>query len=169
MHSILLLTLPVLLIGGRSAAVAETVNVTFVHPETYTDASLYGGVGTKAGKPVLKELSQYLEMLGTRYLASGQSATVEIMDIDLAGQFEPWRKFAYDVRIMRDVYPPRITIRYRLMDSGRIVTEGQETLVNVDYLANPAVRLSEDPLRYEKALLADWFQKRFTARTTGPA
>ena len=97
------------LMAGSMPADAETV-VSFVHPEQFTDAALQGGYGLKAEQPALSEIARYLESLGTRYLGTRQTLAIDVMNVDLAGKFEPWRAKAYDVRIMRDVYPPRIML-----------------------------------------------------------
>ncbi len=63
---------------------------------------------------------------------------------------------------LRDIYPPRFTMRYRLSEDGRTLVEGQETVVDPNYLANPAIYFSpSDPLRFDKAMLANWFRTRF--------
>jgi hypothetical protein len=83
--------------------------------------------------------------------------------VDLAGKIEWWRRNAYDLRILRDVYPPRFALRYRLREGERILIEGEETVVDPDYLANPALYFTpSDPLRFEKVMLGSWFQARFT-------
>jgi Protein of unknown function (DUF3016) len=84
------------------------------------------------------------------------------MNIDLAGRIEWWRRYFYDTRILRDIYPPRFKLNYRLMEAGRILVERQETVVDPNYLANPGIYFSpSDPLRFEKAMLEDWFRRRF--------
>ena len=68
---------------------------------------------------------------------------------------------------LRDVYPPRFTLHYRLVEGGRTLIEGQGTVVDPNYLANPAIYFSpSDPLRFEKAMLADWFRARFADPTS---
>ena len=106
----LVLSLSSMLIATVSSANAETV-VSFIHPERFADASLNGGHGLESEQPALTGIAQYLESLGGRYLASHQSLIIEVTNVDLAGQFEPWRTLAYDVRVMRDIYPPRIVLR----------------------------------------------------------
>jgi hypothetical protein len=143
-------------------ALAGTVTVSFVHPETYSDAGLRGGYGPTAERWTLDQIGQCLKSLGARYLGPQQVLTLEVLNIDLAGKFEWWRRFADDVRVLRDVYPPRFTMHYTLVESGRTLTEGQETVVDPNYLANPAIYLRPtDPLRVEKAMLGNWFQARF--------
>ncbi len=147
------------LLAGSMPAGAETV-VSFVHPEQFTDAALRGGYGPKAEQSALSEIARYLESLGTRYLGTRQTLAIDVMNVDLAGQFEPWPAMAYDVRFMRDVYPPRIMLRYKLTEEQRTLIEGEEMVVDINYLANPRARPADDHLRYEKAMLADWFKVR---------
>ena len=158
------LSLSSMLIAPISWADAETV-VSFMHPERFTDASLDGGHGLELEQPALTGIARYLESLGGRYLGSHQSLVIEVTNVDLAGQFEPWRKLDYDVRVMRDIYPPRIALRYKLTEDGQLMAAGEAKIVDINYLANPSVRLVQDPLRYEKAMLSDWFRISLFPRT----
>ena len=45
--------------------------------------------------------------------------------------------------------------------NGRTLRQGEETIAAMDYLMTAAGRLSTDPLRFEKAMLAEWFRERF--------
>jgi Protein of unknown function (DUF3016) len=147
-----------ILITAARPAGAETI-VSFAYPEQFTDAALDGGSGLAAEQPTLSAIAGYLVTLGASELGPHQTLTVEVTNIDLAGQFEPWRALAHNVRVMRDVYPPRIALRFRLIDNGLVSAEGEAALVDVNYLANPSVRLIPAPLRYEKAMLAGWFHQ----------
>lgn len=63
------------------------VEVVFLHPEAYSDASLYNGYGAKGQEPALRGIREHLQRLGERYLKPGDSLKVEVLDIDLAGRF----------------------------------------------------------------------------------
>ena len=96
----------VLLLSGLAvAALSQTagaaVEVSFVHPERYTDAAFGHGYGDKAREPVLRHVREHLELLGARHLKPNQTLRIDVLDIDLAGRFEWWRPYAYNVRIMR--------------------------------------------------------------------
>lgn len=147
-------------------AVAGTVTVSSVHPENYTDASLQGRYDTKADQWTLDQIGRYLESLGRR-LGPQQVLTLDVLNVDLAGKFEWWRRNTYDLRVLRDVYPPRYALHYRLAEGGRTLLEGEETVVDPNYLANPALYFTpSDPLRFEKAMLGSWFEARFTEPRT---
>jgi hypothetical protein len=91
---------------------------------------------------------------------------VRITNIDLAGEFEPWRGPQFDrVRIMRDVYPPRFALEFRLTDArGAVVKEGQRVLLDQLYLSAAALN-NGDPLYYDKLLLGAWLRQEFAATT----
>ena len=88
-----------------------------------------------------------------------------VTDIDMAGEFETWRgPQACSVRVMLDLYTPRVVLDFRLTDrDGKVVSAGHRDLSDPLYLTR-AVTLSTDPLRYEKNLLLDWLQKELGER-----
>jgi hypothetical protein len=84
----------------------------------------------------------------------------------MAGEFEPWRgPQACSVRVMLDIYAPRIRLEFRLIDRDRkVVSSGARDLRDPLYLTRAGL-LSTDPLRYEKYLLLEWFQREFPGRS----
>jgi hypothetical protein len=138
------------------------VSVRFVAPEHYRVASHFAA---GALDRVQAELTRFLQRLGDRSLRPGERLVIEVLDLDLAGELEPWRRPGFaDVRVLRDVTPPRIRLRYRLAQGAGRGASREETLTDVNYLMNPEARFSGDPLFYEKALLAAWFKLRFAGR-----
>ena len=79
---------------------------------------------------------------------------VEIIDIDRAGSFEARGAELSRVRVVRDVYPARIVLRYQ----GKT-----ETLSGLPVAG--AARYGNHTLRYERALLDDWAERELR-RTT---
>ena len=65
-----------------------------------------------------------------------------------------------DVRIMRNIYPPRINLQFTVTDAqGRVIDQGERKLVDNAYLYGPTRLSDTDPLRYEKRLLDDWLRR----------
>jgi hypothetical protein len=135
------------------------VRVTFVAPERYRDSD-FRSASQRAG--ILGELKGHIERLGDRYLKRGQTLTIEVLDIDLAGRYEPWRPNLSHARIMRDTTPPMMKLRYTLQQNGRVVRRGSETVTDMNYLMWNSGRFSSERLTYEKEMLTDWFQARFS-------
>lgn len=109
-----------------------------------------------------KSLGDYLRQRANVVLPEGQTLDVKFNDIKLAGDFEPWRgPNAQDIRFLTDLYPPRATLEYRLLDAhGKTIREGESKLLDMSYLQR-TVPTSTDPLRYDKRLLDDWLNKEF--------
>ncbi|MGV8941851.1 MAG: DUF3016 domain-containing protein [Lysobacter sp.] len=111
----------------------------------------------------VRQLAQYLRSEAERRLPVGERLQVTFIDIDRAGEYEPWLGPRYsDVRIMRDIYPPRIRLEFRRLDAkGQVLAEGERQLVGSDYLSRSRMTRDDDPLRYEKQLLEDWLRREF--------
>jgi hypothetical protein len=82
---------------------------------------------------------------------------VTFTDIDLAGEYEPWRGPQFsDVRIVKSIYAPRFKFSYKVTDAtGKTVKEGNEDIRDLAF----DMRLTidrQDPLRFEKDILKDW-------------
>ncbi len=134
------------------------VEVVFFEPEKFTDVrDAYMG-SDKGRDSTLELLKDYLTMSGVRGLLPGQKLAITFTDVDLAGDFEPWRGGQWgDVRIVKDIYPPRISLAFRLTDAaGAVVNEGKRDLRDMAFMMKLTMGFRDDPLRHEKALLDDW-------------
>ncbi len=116
----------------------------------------------------VQQLARYLQTTAAKPLQPGQTLDVTLVDIKRAGDYEPWHgPRGRDIRIMRDIYPPRITLQYTLKDaSGRIVSEGDARLSDTGYLHNVGLKSDSDPLRYEKRLIDDWVKRQLASQAT---
>lgn len=143
-----------------TAQAAGTVSVRFTDPARYTDA---GRRDRFDRQPTLEALARHLEKLGARSLPDGQTLAVEVLDIDLAGEFRPTAR-GDDLRVLRGAADwPRLKLRYVLSEGARTLAQGEEVLSDLDYLGTPRATASGDTLAHEKRLLDDWFARRFGA------
>lgn len=150
--------------GAASAAsFAATVSVTFVQPEKFTDAGFSRGSASPRDLAELQqEMQRHLQLLADRKLAAGDTLQVEVLDIDLAGDFETNRLTRFsDVRVIRDIASPRIKLRYTLKQGDRVVTGAEEQLSDMNFLWHYNRYSSGDRLRYEKPMLDAWFERQF--------
>jgi len=92
------------------------VRVSFIQPEKYHDED-FRSSSRRDG--ITAEFRKYFEKLGARYLKGNQMLSIDVLDIDLAGQYEPWRPQWSHVRIFRDTTPPRVRLRYTLSQRGQ--------------------------------------------------
>ena len=136
--------------------------VIFVQPQHFTDVRYSKAEPNSVA--LLSALHAFMCQMGDRYLPAGMQLEITVTDIDLAGDFEPWRGPQFgQVRITRDIYRPHISLAFRLTDeSGSVVSAGQRAISDIAYQER-LVRPPDDYLRYEKDILRDWFRNEFSA------
>ena len=151
------------------ADAGKTVTVTFSDPEKFTDVKRSDTVFDKDRDDLLSQIKEHLVESAPKRMAAGQSLAITITDVDMAGDFEPWRGPAmHDIRIIRDIHPPRIVLSFKLADaSGALVAEGTRRLLDLSFMMRLSPVSGDDTLRYEKALLDDWLAAEFAAPGKG--
>ena len=95
-------------------------------------------------------------------MAEGQTLKIDVLDVDLAGEPHHGAR-AHDVRVLRGRADwPRIQLRYTLDAPDEVARSGEATIRDLAYLQHVAVGYSSDePLRYERRMLDEWFRFQF--------
>ena len=143
---------------------ASPVTVSYSLPdEGNRDRELQFAPGAQGLK---KRLSGFVQEDASPYLADEQKLTVEFRQVTLAGSLEPWRAARYDaVRFYTPAYPPRIVLVFRWTNAqGNVMGEGERELTNLDYQRDPRAALSQNSLRFERALLEAWYERELRPR-----
>lgn len=145
----------------RALPESGPVSVHWNDPSTFTELRHRGNRRIASDGNWLQELAQYMRKRAQKQLTPGERLDLTIVDVDLAGEFEPWHGFAMqDTRIVRDLYPPRITMQYRRYDAGGvIVAEGERKLTDPAFMLGASPSNDTDPLRYEKRLIDYWLRR----------
>ena len=144
-------------------AAAATATVTLLEPERFTD------VGTDRqharSHEYLEAIDDHIRQRASSWLPAGDRLEVRITDVDMAGDFEPWRRPMRDVRVLRGIYPPRIVLAFRWTAADGVVRgEGERVLEDRAYLTQTRAYSRGDPTRFEKALLDRWMRREFVKR-----
>lgn len=147
----------------RAAAPNSHVSVNWDDPANFSDTR--SNLCRNRVKPEewLSQLARYVDNRAGRVIASGQILKVTITDIQRAGQCEPWRgPNLDDTRIIKDIYPPSISLHFVLADAnGHVLSEGDRTLRDSAFMHRGTLLNENDPLRFEKRLLDDWLREEF--------
>jgi hypothetical protein len=142
---------PILAHADADAPVA----VEIATPERYTDI----GTGLDLQRNIAT-LQRHLKTQGAQCLRDGEKLELRVFNVDLAGRDEWWHRPGQDLRVMRDVTWPRMDMSYVWRDAqGKVLLEGREWIVDMNYLLRTSTRNDRDPLPYEKAMLHDWFDR----------
>ncbi|NOU53184.1 DUF3016 domain-containing protein [Pseudoalteromonas sp. JBTF-M23] len=107
-------------------------------------------------KRLAKQFEKHVAKLAEK-LPDGYKLDVTFNDIDLAGE----ARFNMDnIRVVKDIYFPRLDISYRLVDNkGQQVIEATEELKDMSFL-DRIKSGREGSLYYEKRLLDQWFESQ---------
>lgn len=144
----------------RSLPDEGPVAVQWTDPAEFTELKFSGNRWEAQRGNWVYDLAMHLRKEAEKRLPPGERLEVTITDIDRAGSYEPGRGVQLDhVRIMRDVYPPKIKLAFRRYGAdGQLVDEGERTLRDLMYLHNIQATLNNDGLVYEKRLIDDWLR-----------
>ena len=146
-------------------AVHAVVTVRYEHAEQYKDLGLSGSTTPSIQADLMKQCEAHFKALGERYLPKDETLEIVVLDVDMAGAYEPWRTpNLTNTRIIRDIYPPKFSLHYRWHDkNGALKADKQVAVSDLNYLMRLDSRQYQDndPLRYEKTLLDRWFCERF--------
>lgn len=138
----------------------ETVSVAWTDPAQFSDLRFSGNQWEAAQGDWVAELARYLQKRAERRLPEGRKMEVTITDIMRAGRYEPWRGPYMDrVRVLRDHYPPRMTLNFRITGAdGQVLAEGERTLTDLGFMQSVSIN-HNDLLRYEKRMIDDWLRR----------
>jgi len=147
--------------ASPNAAPAKTptnVTVQFQDPDKFTDVRENNSTITSTY--YLDSLRDYLVKTASPLLADGQQLSITITDIDLAG--ENLFNQPHMIRIMKDIYTPKVKLSFRLVDAGgKAVKEGERQLIDLNYLLQVGRLGSNEPLYYDKVQLEHWIKAEF--------
>ena len=153
----------------RELPAAGPVKVQWTDPAGFSDLRLSHNRWEAQRGDWVAELARHLQRRADERLPPGQTMDVTITDIQRAGGFEPWLGPNYShVRMMRDIYPPRMTLEMRITGAdGQVLAEGERRLSDMNDLhSGPPALNSGDSLRHEKRMIDDWLRRELP---TNPA
>jgi len=151
----------------RALPESDSVNVRWDDPSKFSELRYSGNRWEAAQGNWVEELATYMRDRAQQRLPAGQRLDVTIVDIRRAGSFEPWHgpNLQY-TRIIRDVYPPRMTLNVRLTDaSGNVIAQGERKLMDSGFLMSDSSSLNSDPLRFEKRMIDRWLTQELREGT----
>jgi hypothetical protein len=139
------------------AAASGRAEVRWAEASHFTDA----GFGAREIERTQRVLGRHIEQLAQR-LPDGQVLTVEVRDVDLAGQLE---MFSFDqLRVLgRAPDRPRLDLRFELRAGAEVLQRGDAVLTDLAYLQRGVGVRRGEPLEHERRLLDRWFDEQIAS------
>ncbi|MGL4446486.1 MAG: DUF3016 domain-containing protein, partial [Shewanella sp.] len=63
-----------------------------------------------------------------------------------------------DLRVIKEVYPPRITFNYQIVENNQVIVAGDEKLTDMGFMSG-VQSLNDKPFVYENTMLTNWLKK----------
>ena len=144
----------------RALPATSPVSVAWEDPAQFSELRFSGNRHASAEGNWLNTLATYIRKEAEKTLPAGHRLELTIVDIKRAGQYEPWLgSRMQDTRIVRDMYPPRMTLHFRELDAdGRVLAEGERKLSDPAFMMSSSPINESDPLRYEKRMVDSWLR-----------
>ena len=149
----------------RSLPAEGPVSVSWGDPAQFTEIRYSHNRWESQRGDWVARLAEHLRKSTEKALPAGQRMEFNITDIRRAGDYEPWRgPDARNVRVVRDVYPPRMTFTFTHYGAdGQVIDQGERKLADMGFLVSGSSHLDSDPLRYEKRMVDDWVRRELKA------
>jgi hypothetical protein len=150
----------------RALPTGSNVEVHWGDPALFTELRYSRNRREAAEGDWVRQLAAYLQSRTERALPAGERVDIEILDVARAGDYEWLHGSAEDIRVLRDIHPPRMDLQFTRYDAnGAVLAEGERTLSDLAYLMGSQPLGSNDPLRFEKRMIDRWVQREFGSRT----
>jgi hypothetical protein len=143
-----------------AAAEKPTVRVDWTDPSQFSEMQNRTTFNQTHPDVWLAEFSSTIRRHARRVLKTGQSLSVTITDVTLAGSVTSGRSTS-GVRVVDKNSPPRIKLSFTLAAAdGQIILNGDRNLGNPNFMS-PGFADNGDTYQYEDRLLTDWMDKEF--------
>ncbi len=142
-----------------TSAVAGEAVVDWKNPEKYTDIRSGDQTAKSMRNSIAKSLGGEFSELAAQ-LPPGYQLGITVTDLDLAGEVDPVEfRQMNQIRVLKDIYFPRMIFDYQLKDAGGVVLQGQTAVDVSDMQYLLAMRSTRSSERFyaERKMIRDWF------------
>ncbi len=160
-----------LIIGLLMTALAlssqAAIELSFENPQGFRDFK----VGTRSGEAVANmfrnEFERTAERRFSNWIPEGHTLKLNITDVDMAGEIQPWRNRDHaDIRYIERIYPPSISFEYTLINAdGDEVKSGQERVRDLAFDFNVSRPQQNTTFHHEIALIDSWLRNNIRPLT----
>lgn len=158
-----MMALMVLLFAGQVAAetAAAQVKVTWQNPDKYTDIRPASGTKKSYQQRVISGFDKIWAGLAEK-LPAGHTLHVTVTDLDLAGDVNPLYRIDHnDIRVIKEIYFPRMTFDYQLLDAtGKVVAAEQDVKIkDMNFMSSSTIGIGNTEFVYERQMIKSWLQR----------
>lgn len=140
------------------------VTVEWQDPKSFSDVKASGDIQSRFENRTFEELTKNLNKEAAKILKPNQKLEMVVTNLDLAGDVRPtFGATPNDLRVVKNIYPPRITFSYKVIEGDQVIIAGNEKLTDLNFMYS--IRSNNDrPNRYENTLLTSWLKDTIKPR-----
>lgn len=136
------------------------LSIIWKDPNQYSDIESTTWLQSKFDKYLFTELTDELGKDVNKVLGENQQLDLIITNVDLAGDVQStFGASVNDIRVVSDLYPPKINFDYTLSQDGKVIMSGSERIQNMGFLFG-IQPITSQPFPYESKLLTKWFKEK---------
>ncbi|GIU07469.1 DUF3016 domain-containing protein [Shewanella glacialipiscicola] len=135
------------------------VKIIWQNPKEFRDIKSSGEIQSRYEKRLFETLTKNVNKEASKILKPNQKLEMTMTDVDLAGDMRPtFGATTDDLRVIKDIYPPRMTFSYQILENDKVIIVGEEKLSDMGFLGG--IHSSTDkPFVYETKMLTEWLKK----------
>lgn len=143
-----------------SAESATNVKITWQDMEKFTDIRPTSSTRASFRRHIQTSFDKIWQRLA-KDMPAGYQLQLVIKDMDLAGDVNPlFRVDNQDVRVIKEIYFPRITLDYQLLNSEQqVVLAAKDVKIkDMNFMTNLRLRNANQSFGYETSMLERWYK-----------
>lgn len=134
------------------------VKITWQGVDDFRDVKAVGDIQSRYELRTFETLTKNLNKTVTKNFQPDQKLEMVVTDVDLAGDVRPtFGATSNDIRVVKDIYPPRLTFSYKVLEGDKVIVAGDEKLRDLGFMQTVGVT-NDKPLRYETKMLDEWLK-----------
>lgn len=137
------------------------VKVEWQEPKNYRDLKTATEVKSRFQQRFFDTITENINKEAEKILKPNQKLEMQVSDVDLAGDLRPTfgATSANELRIVKDLYPPRMTFTYTITEDDKVIMAGDEKLTDMNFMYGTNSTRNQKPFQYESEMLKDWLKK----------
>lgn len=138
---------------------AELVKIVWQNPKDFRDIKSSGEIQSRYEQRLFDTLTSNINKEAAKVLKPNQKLEMTVTDVDLAGDMRPtFGATVDDLRVVKELYPPRMTFSYQVLENGSVIIAGDEKLSDMGFMSG-IQSINNKPFMYETKMLSDWLKK----------
>ncbi|MFK3977586.1 MULTISPECIES: DUF3016 domain-containing protein [Shewanella] len=135
------------------------VKIEWQNPKDFSDIRTSNELQSRFENRLFDTLTKNINKEAEKTLKPGQTLQMTVTNFDLAGDMRPtFGATPGDLRVVKDLYPPRATFSYTIKEGDQVIIVGDEKITDMSFMSN-SHRFNDRPFQYETTLFTDWLQK----------